>query len=111
MPGGARPFASVLNGNMGGVAATGERGLLEIMTVTHAGMTTDEFSRSVQEGIATARHRFALFHHDDAAREFAYDRGDKLQKFNVGWDEAVAKGWTVVSMRQDWKTVFPPVNK
>jgi len=54
--------------------------------------------------------RFALFvHHDDAAREFAYDRSDKLQQFNKGWDEAVAKGWTVVSMKNDWKTVFPPV--
>ena len=52
--------------------------------------------------------RFALFvHHDDAAREFAYDRADKLQQFNKGWDEAVAKGWTVVSMKDDWKTVFP----
>ena len=52
--------------------------------------------------------RFALFvHHDDAAREFAYDRADKLQQFDKGWDEAVAKGWTVVSMKDDWKTVFP----
>jgi hypothetical protein len=55
--------------------------------------------------------RFALFvHHDDAAREFAYDRTDTLQQFNVGWDEAVAKGWTVVSMRDDWKAMFPPVS-
>jgi len=54
--------------------------------------------------------RFALFvHHDDAAREFAYDRTDRLQQFDKGWDEAVAKGWTVVSMKNDWKTVFPPV--
>jgi phosphoglycolate phosphatase-like HAD superfamily hydrolase len=229
------PFASVLKGDMAGVATTGERGVLEIMTATHTGMTTDEFSRTVQEWITTARHpktgrlytemvyqpmlellaylrangfktfivsgggvefmrpwaervygippeqvigssgklkletrnghpvliklaeidliddkegkpvgiqsrigrrpiaafgnsdgdlqmlqwatagpgaRFALFvHHDDAAREFAYDRTDKLQKFNAGWDEAVAKGWTVVSMRDDWKTVFPAVNK
>ena len=34
---------------------------------------------------------------------------DKLQQFDKGWDEAVAKGWTVVSMKNDWKTVFPPV--
>jgi phosphoglycolate phosphatase-like HAD superfamily hydrolase len=55
--------------------------------------------------------RFALFvHHDDAAREFAYDRTDKLQQFDKGWDEAVAKGWTVVSMKNDWKTVFAPAN-
>ena len=52
--------------------------------------------------------RFALFvHHDDAAREFAYDRADKLQQFNKGWDEAIAKGWTVVSMKEDWNAVFP----
>src|SRR5688572_17185933 len=55
--------------------------------------------------------RFALFvHHDDAAREYAYDRADKLQQFSVGWDEALARGWTVVSMKGDWKTVHPPEN-
>ena len=55
--------------------------------------------------------RFALFvHHDDAAREFAYDRADKLQTFDKGWDEATAKGWTVVSMKNDWKTIFPAAN-
>jgi hypothetical protein len=53
--------------------------------------------------------RLALFvHHDDEAREFAYDRADKLQQFDKGWDEATARGWTVVSMKNDWKTVFPP---
>ena len=52
--------------------------------------------------------RFALFiHHDDADREFAYDRADKLQQFSKGWDEALAKGWTVVSMKNDWKTIYP----
>jgi phosphoglycolate phosphatase-like HAD superfamily hydrolase len=225
------PFASLLNGDMAGVAASGERGVLQIMAATHTGMTTEEFTQAVQQWIATARHpqtrrlytemvyqpmlellaylrangfktfivsgggvefmrpwaeriygippeqvvgssgklkletrngrpvliklaeidliddkegkpvgiqnrigrrpiaafgnsdgdlqmlqwataapgvRFALFvHHDDAVREFAYDRTDKLQKFNVGWDEAVAKGWTVVSMQKDWNTVFP----
>jgi len=225
------PFASLLKGDMAGVAATGEKGVLEIMTATHTGMTTDEFSRSVQDWIASAKHpktarlytdmvyqpmlellsylrangfktfivsgggvefmrpwtervygippeqvvgsagklklesrdgkpvlvklpaidliddkegkpvgiqsrigrrpiaafgnsdgdlqmlewamagdgaRFALFvHHDDAQREFAYDRADKLQQFDKGWDEAVAKGWTVVSMKDDWNTIFP----
>jgi phosphoglycolate phosphatase-like HAD superfamily hydrolase len=228
------PFASVLRGDMAEVAATGEKGVLAVMAATHAGMTTDEFSNSVQRWIATAKHpktglpytamvyqpmlelltylrangfktfivsgggvefmrpwaekvygippeqvigsagkmtleerdgkpvllklpeidllddkegkpvgiqsrigrrpiaafgnsdgdlqmlqwtmagsgaRFALFvHHDDDAREFAYDRADKLQQFNKGWDEAMAKGWTVVSMKNDWKTVFRPDN-
>jgi phosphoglycolate phosphatase-like HAD superfamily hydrolase len=225
------PFASLLKGDLSGVAASGEKGVLAIMAATHTGMTTDEFSAAVQEWITTAKHpqtgrlftgmiyqpmlevlaflrangfktfivsgggvefmrpwaervygippeqvvgssgklklevrngtpvliklpeidliddkegkpvgiqrqigrrpiaafgnsdgdlqmlqwamagpgaRFALFvHHDDAAREFAYDRADKLQQFNKGWDEAIAKGWTVVSMKDDWKTVFP----
>ena len=229
------PFASLLKGDMAKVLAAGSKGLAEIMAVTHAGMTTDEFAQIVEQWITTAKHpqtgrlytgmvyqpmvellvflrangfktfiasgggvefmrgwtervygippeqvigsvgkvkfemragapvliklpeveffddkegkpiaiqsrigrrpiaafgnsdgdlqmlqwtmagrgaRFALFvHHDDAAREFAYDRTDKLQQFDKGWDEAVAKGWTVVSMKNDWKTVFPPVSK
>jgi len=52
--------------------------------------------------------RFCLYvHHDDAEREFAYDRADHLARLDKGFDEAAAKGWTVVSMKNDWKTVFP----
>jgi haloacid dehalogenase-like hydrolase len=225
------PFASILKGNLAGVAAAGEKGMLAVVAETHTGMTTDAFSQIVAGWIAGARHpqtgrlltemvyqpmldvlsflrangfktfivsgggvefmrpwtervygippeqvigsagrtklemrgglpvllklpavdliddkegkpvgiqsrigrrpiaafgnsdgdlqmlewatagtgaRFALFvHHDDAEREFAYDRADKLQQFDKGWDEAVARGWTVVSMKDDWKTVFP----
>jgi hypothetical protein len=223
------PFASLLKGDMKGVAASGEKGILGILAATHTGMTTDESERIVQEWITTARHpqtgmlftemiyqpmlelleylrtnefktfivsgggvefmrpwtervygippeqvvgssgklklemrdgkpvliklpeidliddkegkpvgiqsrigrrpiavfgnsdgdlqmlewamagggaRFALFvHHDDAKREFAYDRTDKMAPFNKGWDAAIARGWTVVSMKRDWKIV------
>jgi hypothetical protein len=52
--------------------------------------------------------RFALLvHHDDPKREFGYDRRDKLAKLDKAWDEALARGWTVVSMKRDWKRVFP----
>ena len=34
-----------------------------------------------------------------------------VQKFSVGWDEALAKGWTVVSMQKDWHAIFPPAQK
>jgi hypothetical protein len=52
--------------------------------------------------------RFCLYvHHDDAGREYVYDRKDHLAKLDQGLDEAAAKGWTVVSMKDDWKTVFP----
>ena len=50
------PFKSVLANDMAGVAAMGEKGMLEIMAATHAGMTVAEFARTVEEWIATARH-------------------------------------------------------
>jgi len=51
--------------------------------------------------------RFCLYvHHDDVEREYAYDRKDPLAKLDQGLDEAVAKGWTVVSMKNDWKRIF-----
>ena len=226
------PFASVLRGDLEGVAASGEKGIAALMMATHTGMTTEEFSQVVLEWITTARHphtkklytemvylpmlelltylrangfktyivsgggvefmrpwaervygippeqvvgtsgklkletrdgrpvlvklaeldlfddkdgkpvgiharigrrpiaafgnsdgdlqmlqwatagsgaRFALFvHHDDAAREYAYDRNDKLQKFSIGWDDAIKRGWTIVSMKSDWAVVYPP---
>ena len=49
-------YAAVLQGDMKTVAAGGLRGLLELATITHAGMTTDEFSKIVEEWIATAVH-------------------------------------------------------
>jgi len=49
-------YTAVLNNDMKTVAAAGERGLLELATVTHAGMTTDEFSKIVADWIASARH-------------------------------------------------------
>jgi phosphoglycolate phosphatase-like HAD superfamily hydrolase len=52
--------------------------------------------------------RFAgIVHHTDAEREYAYDRQSKIGKLDKAWDEAKAKGWTVVDMKADWKTVFP----
>ncbi len=52
--------------------------------------------------------RFALIvHHDDATREFAYDREAGLARLARGLDEGPARGWTIVSMKKDWKRVFP----
>jgi phosphoglycolate phosphatase-like HAD superfamily hydrolase len=226
------PFKSVLAGDTKGLLASGEKGLLEIMARTHAGMTTAEFEQIVREWFKTARHprfnrpynqlvyqpmlellaylrangfktfvvsgggvefmrvfasdaygippdqivgsmgklkyeiqngkpvliklpevlfiddkqgkpegiqnfigqrpvlafgnsdgdqqmlewtaggsgtRFmALVHHDDAEREWAYDRKSHIGTLDKAWDEANAKGWTVVSMKDDWKNIFPP---
>jgi len=44
-----------------------------------------------------------LVHHTDAEREYAYDKGAEKAL------EAAAKaGWTVVDMKKDWKTIYPP---
>jgi phosphoserine phosphatase len=51
--------------------------------------------------------RFCLYvHHDDAKREWAYDRTSNIGRLDKGLDEAQAKGWTVVSMKTDWKTIY-----
>jgi phosphoglycolate phosphatase-like HAD superfamily hydrolase len=229
------PFKSVLTGDMKGLAAAGEKGLLEIVMTTHAGMTTEDFAKTVADWLATARHptkkvpydklvyqpqlellaylrangfktfivsgggvefmrvfaertygippeqvvgssgvvkfdigadgkpvltkepkiefiddgpgkpvginrfigrrpilafgnsdgdlqmlqytaagdgpRLALIvHHTDADREWAYDRTSHIGKLDKALDEATAKGWTVIDMKQDWRTVFPPAN-
>jgi phosphoglycolate phosphatase-like HAD superfamily hydrolase len=50
------PFQSVLAGDMKGLHAAGDKGLMEILGATHAGMTTDEFQKIVADWLATARH-------------------------------------------------------
>jgi len=45
--------------------------------------------------------------HDDAAREWAYDRESSVGRLDKGLDEAKARGWTVVSMKGDWKAIYP----
>lgn len=226
------PFASLLKGNLQGVAAPGEKGLLEIVAATHAGMSTEEFEKIVTDWIATARHPetgklytgmvflpmlellsylrengfktfivsgggiefmrpwtervygippeqiigsriktkyetiddrpvlerlpeidfindkegkpaginshigrrpiaafgnsdgdrqmlewtqagggtrlIMLVHHDDANREWAYDRNSKIGTFSDSlMEEARKNDWTVISIKDDWKTVYP----
>jgi phosphoglycolate phosphatase-like HAD superfamily hydrolase len=51
--------------------------------------------------------RFCLYvHHTDAEREWAYDRQSSIGRLDQGLDEARARGWTVVSIKDDWERVF-----
>lgn len=229
------PFKSVIAGDQKGLAASGEKGIIEIVAATHTGMTTEQFSQTVSDWISSARHpvrqrpytslvyqpqiellqylrsngfrtfivsgggvefmrvfaekiygvppeqvigssmmvryqmgadgkpelvkepkvefvddgpgkpvginrfigrrpimavgnsdgdlqmleytaagsgpRLAVYiHHDDATREYAYDRNDRLAKLDEGLNRAAAEGWPVVSMKDDWKVVFPVSN-
>lgn len=225
------PFASVLKGDLKGVAASGHEGLLKLIMATHAGMTEQEFRTAVKEWLATAKHpetgrsfdsmtyqpmlelldylrangfktfivsgggidfirvfseeaygippeqvmgssinakyemrdgkpvvvKLAeidliddkagkpvgihrqigqrpvmafgnsdgdfemleytttgdgarlgvLIHHNDAEREFAYDRDSPIGKLVRGLDEADERGWVIVDMKEDWKTIYP----
>jgi phosphoserine phosphatase len=226
-----QPFKAALDGDMKALAASGEKGMLQLLMVSHAGMTSDEFTRIAQQWLATARHptlrrpytdlvyqpmlevldylrghgfrtyivsgggiefvrafseqrygippdqvigssiktryevrdgqpvivrlpeidfiddkagkpvgihRFigkrpiAVFgnsdgdfemlewatagpgprlgvvvHHDDGAREFAYDRASHIGRLIRGLDEGPRRGWTITSMKRDWKTIYP----
>jgi phosphoglycolate phosphatase-like HAD superfamily hydrolase len=85
---GRRPYAAFGN-------STGDRQMLEW---TGAGAGT--------------RLKMLLLH-DDAAREYAYGPAQGLPDTKVGtftqalYDEAKTKGWTVISMKNDWRQVFP----
>jgi hypothetical protein len=52
------------------------------------------------------RRLVLIVHHDDAGREYAYDRDSHIGKLDEAWDEARARNWIVVSMKSDWKRVF-----
>ncbi|HSW34920.1 MAG TPA: HAD family hydrolase, partial [Steroidobacteraceae bacterium] len=225
------PFASLLKGDVAGALAGGEKAIAQIVMATHAGMTTEEFARTVKDWLATARHpatgrpytgmvyqpmlevlaylrangfrtfivsgggiefmrpwtervygippeqvvgssirtkyelrdgepvlvrlpeldfiddkagkpvgihqhigrrpilafgnsdgdfemlewttsgagpRLGLIvHHDDAAREYAYDRQSHVGRLDRGLDEAGRRGWVLVSMKDDWRTIYP----
>ncbi len=51
-----QPFKAVLEGDMQALAASGEKGLVDIITTTHAGMTVDEFQTIVTDWLEKARH-------------------------------------------------------
>ncbi|MGJ8672785.1 HAD family hydrolase [Rubritalea sp.] len=46
-------------------------------------------------------------HHTDAEREWAYDSPSHIGQLDKGLTEAKSKGWTVVDMKAEWKTIFP----
>lgn len=53
--------------------------------------------------------RLGLFvHHTDAEREFAYDRQSHVGTLDKVLDQAASRGWIIVDMKKDWKTVLIP---
>ena len=50
------PFASLLKGDVKAALAGGEHALAQIVMATHAGLTTEEFEKAVNDWLATAKH-------------------------------------------------------
>jgi hypothetical protein len=63
-------------------------------------------------GVGDGARLMMLVHHDDAKREYAYGAESKIGTFSDAlMAEANKKGWVVVSMKGDWKTIFPPATQ
>jgi hypothetical protein len=56
---------------------------------------------------ADGRRLGLLVHHDDAEREYAYDRDSHIGRLDQALDLAPNSHWVVVSMKDDWQTIFP----
>jgi hypothetical protein len=69
------PFKSILAGDMKGLAASGEKGMVEVMAATHSGMTTTDFDKTVKAWLGTAKHpRFKVLY-TDLIYQAMLDRG------------------------------------
>ena len=83
-----QPFKGILEGDMKAVAAAGEKGLLEVIAVTHVGNTTDEFAAIVTDWIATAQHprfkrRYTDLVYQPMLEVLAYLRANGFKTFIV----------------------------
>ena len=52
-----------------------------------------------------------IVHHDDAEREFAYDRASSIGRAMRILDEAPKRSWKIISMKNDWKLIHPKKTK
>jgi len=49
-----------------------------------------------------------IVRHDDADREYAYDRDSHVGRLDKAMEQAPDADWLIISMKRDWKSVFPP---
>ena len=69
---------------------------------------SDSDMQMIEYTLAGEGRRMGLFvHHTDGDREYAYDRKSHVGTLDKALDQAAAKGWIIVDMKKDWKTVFP----
>src|SRR5262249_23633057 len=78
-----------------------------------AAFANSDGDQEMLEGTAGGKgaRLMVLVHHTDGKREYAYDRDSVVGRLDDALDEANLRGWTVVDMKRDWKTIFPPAVK
>ena len=105
-----QPFQAVLGGDVKALAASGEKGLMELVAVTHAGMTSDEFAKIVSDWLATARHpRFKRPYtelvYQPMLELLAYLRANGFKTFIVsGGGIEFMRPWTRARLRRSART-------
>ena len=69
---------------------------------------SDSDMQMIEYTLAGEGRRLGLYvHHTDADREYAYDRKSHVGTLDKALDQAAAKDWIIVSMKDDWKQIFP----
>jgi hypothetical protein len=69
---------------------------------------SDGDQQMLQYTAAGSGARFmGIVHHTDAEREYAYNRKSHIGKLDKALDEGRARGWTIVDMKRDWRTIYP----
>jgi phosphoserine phosphatase len=69
---------------------------------------SDSDMQMIEYTMAGEGRRLGLYvHHTDADREYAYDRKSHVGTLDKALDQADAKGWIIVDMKNDWKTILP----
>jgi phosphoserine phosphatase len=95
-----QPFKAILDKDMKALAASGEKGLLQVVAATHTGMTTDDFSKVVVEWTSTARHprfnrRYTELVYQPMLELLAYLRANGFKTFIVsGGGIEFMRPWT-----------------
>jgi hypothetical protein len=95
-----QPFQAVLEGDMKTLAAFGEKGLVELIMATHAGMTVEQFNNIVSDWIATARDprfkkRYTELVYQPMLELLAYLRANGFKTFIVsGGGIEFMRPWT-----------------
>ena len=73
-----------------------------------AGNSDGDFEMLQWTTVAKGPRLGMIIHHDDPVREWSYDRHSPVGALDRGLDQAPVFGWQLISMRTDWKLIYPP---